>query len=62
MKFNMKGDDTGKVEPLGRPPVPPMPVLDVGSGKTPEEEPVMNPVLPEIVQAVGVVRFAMLYT
>lgn len=62
MKFHKEGEDPGTVEPLGRPPVPPTPVLDVGSGKTPEEEPVMNPVLQEIVTAVALVRFAMLYT
>lgn len=61
VKFNMEGDDTVKLEPLEGPPVPPMLVLDVGSGESPEEEPTINPVLPKLLPAVGVLRFAMLY-
>lgn len=41
--------------------MPPTLALEVGSGKTPDEEPIMYPFLPELVTTVVALRFAMLY-
>ena len=61
VRFDRYGYDIGTLEPLEGSLVLPTLALDVGSGKTPAEEPILYPFLPGLVTTVIVLRFAMLY-